>query len=504
MAKEPRRNSQPRGRKDGSREDNAPDRQMGAGMGRSAFGGDQSTKNDIIVRGDGMRFEFDGLAYFSYNQAPVRQDRIQAIWEARAFNLLGWDHVTADTTPSTSPYSRVPALERVSELWDDAYEQMVFLGEARDAYRHLPATLNDEKSFRDYVEIYMTALMILIDLISWQKLAVYDFAHRSVAQHANKISRGRVDGLLRNLTSHPMLPAFHALAVWMATPVTSGDEGIVYHPQFLARDSVLDYWGIALNNSRRQRNGVSINGPNTDSAWTDAVAMVEQLLMVLDRSSTGTSSNKITDVRSIQGLFRMLGIQPNLTTWRDLVPIREDMSGLDQLLYRGWIGGYDVITGGDKILGYPTETQFNGNIEMRGRGQPNPLVVAGMVNPVASSYARADEDVDGFTIGLQQFGGPASTSGTAGAHSGVYRKVSSYNQEEGWYTGGTLLASGSTSVLDAPFLQHQYIRRLTDNSDTGVDVRVNDMVDWQFFMPIENVGIHYLKFIGDALGVPYV
>ena len=499
-----RKNAQPRGRKDGTREDNAPNRMSGGGMGTSAFGGNQGTTTDVIVRGDGMRYEFDGLAYFSYNQAPVRQDRIQAIWETRSMNLLGWDHVGADTTPDSSPYSRVPALQRVEELWEDAYEQMVFLAEARDAYRHLPASLNDDKSLRDYVELYMTALIILIDLISWQKLAVYDFGHRAVSQYANKISRGRVDGLLRQLTSHPMLPAFHTLALWMATPVTAGPESIVYHPNFLARDNLLDYWGIALNNTRRARAGLTTNGPNTDSAWTDAIAMVEQILMVLDRSSTGTSSNKITDIRSIQGLFRMLGIQPHLTTWRDLLPIREDPTMLDQLLYRGTIAGYASISTGDKILGYPTETQFNGNIEMRGQGQPNPLIVAGMANPVATSYARADEESDQFSIGLQQYGGAPNISGSSSLHVGAWRKGKVYTQEDGWIGATTIIVGDSTLTLADPFLHHQYVKRLTDNIDTGVDVRVNDTVDWQFFMPLENVGIHYLKFIGDALGVPYV
>ena len=215
-----------RGKKDGTMTDSA-DRGSGPSGGRGAHSGVQQTRPPLLVRPSGTSVEVNGLRYFDYNAAPVRQDKAQIVQEAISVDLLGRRHT--NQLASSPQEVDIHALNRVDELWSAAYRQLVYMAESRDAYRHLPASLNEEHNFRYYIEMYMTAVSALTEWCAWNKLTQYDRGHREAGMASARISRGRINTLWQALTSYPMFPAFHQFAKYVVTPVTDVPSGAVLH-----------------------------------------------------------------------------------------------------------------------------------------------------------------------------------------------------------------------------------------------------------------------------------
>ena len=485
----PRPRNRP-GKKDGDMTDSAVPN-TGSSGGGGAYTGDLSTNTPVLVRPSGTSYEFSGMRYFDYNASPIREDKAQIIAESVVYSLVGHKPTKTDTAKSAS----FIGYKRASELWANAYAQLRYQAESVKSYRHLPNELTTPNRVHDMVMMYMRAVSLLTALTSAQKLAQFDRGHRSMGLAASKVSRGRVDSAWRSLTSIPMWKGFHDYAVHASTPVMGAADSAIYHRLFVA--DTLDYqWGQAF----AIKSTASPLNPSTDGTWTDTMNDIEKMVQALSGLATYTVTTDKADLQAIVSLMRMLDVPTNHTTWRDVVPLIVDLGLHDQRLFRGALVNKFTVTGGtDKNYSYPVIGGLNGMLEVRGRGSPKPTYVAGMEGTWAAGESYVDSaDADNFNYGCVLPGISGSTTVTENAMTRVFQV---YSYEDGWEVASVTKDGDGRAKF--PYAAHQYASIINSASATP-DVKMNDSVDFGFYMPEEDVAYHYLSWLSGTLGVPYV
>ena len=492
----PRPRNRP-GKKDGDMTDSAVPN-PGASGGTGAFTGDLSTNTPILVRPAGTSFEFSGMRYYDYNASPLREDKAQVLFEPIVFSLVGHKPTKTDTKKGESNIPFV-GYRRASELWANVYLQLRYQAESVKSYRHLPATITTPARVHDMVMIYMKAVSMLTFITCVQKLAQFDRGHRSIGIHASKVSRGRVDSAWRSLTSIPMWKGFHDFAVHASTPVMGMADSAVLH-RMCVTDHIDYTWGQSFNVLVGNATPI-ING---DAFWTNAIADVETIIQTLSGLATYTTASDKTDLQAIVSLMRMLDVPTNHTTWRDVQPLVVDVGLHDQRLFRGaFIGKYNSTLGTDRNYSYPLNGSLGGMLEVRGRGTPKPTYVAGMEVPwLAGESFVASADADEFIYGAVLPGTQgAAAATTTDTESMPFRAFRVYNYEDGWVAYSQITESSGRARF--PDGSHQYVSAI-NSLTSSPDVKVNDSVDFGFYMPQEDVAYHYLSWLSGTLGVPYV
>ena len=473
---------------------------MGMPSGAGAHQQNIATRPPLLVRPSGVSYEFGGARYFDYNAAPVRADRLQVMLEPVAIELYARTHTKAGGIA-------VPTLRsilRVRELWDNAYEQLVYRAESAGSYRHEPASLNvGSVNVKDYCQLYMRAVALLTEITCWQKLAQFDRGHRTVASmQTARVPRSRVNTGWETVTSFPMFKGLHDFAIYAATPVMASPSGIVYHrgfPKEHDSPNLGQTWHYLAMPS------ASPVAPVNVSYATNLMQDVELIVQVLNMLATGLTDENKANINSIQGLFRMSGLTMNPTRWEDINPLIMDEGLYDQRVQRGAYIGQFVRTGTDDQLCYPRVTGSSARtvnlVEQRGLGAPTQLIVSGMETPWGADYEVVPVASDNIIYGAIQY----NTQGQGATPSAqrFFRSAAVYDPDGGWRLINTVPASGDIDGIGEPWKRHQYVHR--GGTGGGFEAfRVNDPVDWSFFMPAEDIGLHYLAWLSQTLGIPYV
>ena len=503
------------------------DQAMGSrsGGGSVAYSPDISTRqSDMPTRGDGPTFTFGGVSYIGRELAPLRQNRIQTVYEHLQASLRGynWHGAAAPTaTQKSFLYDVSPAYRTIDSVWDNAYYLLRMRAVDLEGYRHLPSELYNPNTVERYVKTYLNARMMIGELTSWQKLRGYDLGHISVGKAASLISQGRVNNAWEGLSRFRMFPGIVAWGDMMAKPIRGHDRSITYHPGWAWAAHNYD-WGVPRVDAAQTASSVGnwsyqtwdrthIWDPSDSTTFQRLISTVETALSVLDRTAPQLSSDDKSDIENLEVLLRMLEVPVSPMRWNDWQPIRDDLMSLDTMLYRNaWIGADNVGGGGDRVLAYPWNTDLSGQVEIRGRGQPNPLLVAGMynqiatVNPVAStSRPVISPGADMFSIGMLSANQRDDTSAATGTtnETGYHRLQRTFSQSGGWTDLVTTFQADTVRQED-PVRHHQYSERGQIAAAGSIDISVNDEVDFNFNVPLEDVGYHFLPWLSESLGIP--
>ena len=485
-----------RGRKDGLAEDSSV--RSVARTGGGAHSPDISTQPPLIVRPDGPPVSYGGMQYNSYSAAPVRRHKLQVVSEPVGFHILGRHRTNASPSVETT----FASLLRVEEVWDEAYQQWIYAAESRDAYRHLPKELNNRKVFRYMITLYMQAVAMLNELTCWQKLTMFDRGHRAVGFEVARISIGRTNTAWESLTSFPMPIAFHQYAMYASMPVVGLPTDPVYHRLF-----PMPEWQYAFGTSGDfPYRTVGVDGA---SLWPDQAGYagnildtVNTVIKILSGLASTVSDNDQEDIYNVLQLFRMTGLKPNPTKWRDVNPLVMDQALLDQRMYRGlMVGEINVTSGTNKQVSYPIVEGSDAVtlVERRGMGTPTPLIFCGMESPWGANVGS--EDVNAEAPILYGSIGFATQNASNLSRRGSFRAARLFTPSDGFFSEHTQV-NNLSQVMD-PYLHHEYAKRLNTTS-VNINVRVSDAVDWEFYMPAEDIGLHYLAWTSQALGLPFV
>ena len=436
----------------------------------------------------------NGESYFPYSNTPLRKDQPQLLTEVWCMSLGG---VQTGFSEGTKPALILTnGLRTVSELANRWYEEQVYKGEITSQYKQLPATLHDNTMFGTYCSIYMEALWGMVALISMQKLIGYDDAHRKFGAEAIKISRGRLQAMLRSLTSLPMYPELHALAASFGVPIASGPIAPVYHrvprPGSLIGDAKLTTapaeWTAPPEATDFNVSGKLFSQIEDAIQWLNGAA-----------ATTLTDDDK-EDIRAIKTLLRMLQVPSNLMEWKDVPAIHEDPTTWDQYIYRGAMVGEKVITGQNAWIGYPTFTGVDLMIEQRGRGAAEEETLTGLGPTYACNFGYTNDvsDVRWLTYG---FLGPGVEATTDGQKNFLQRQIRVVQYDLGELISKTI--DTQSQIGGQPFTRHQWFSLLSRTSSAKVALPVMDDVDWSVFQSIESIGFQYLRWFSRAIGLPY-
>ena len=499
------RGKQPRGNKTGERTDGGNQKAANP-SNTGAFKPDISTRRpEILHRPPGASVEFGGVKYWGYNNAPIRQDRLQVLVEPRRFKLKGWIPVNQGTNIGR-PDTIMPAAVSIDRLWDNAYDLLRQLAEDRDGYRHLPDDLNESDRLLDYCSLWVTTYALLKFLTCAQKLSSFDQGHLGTT--AVRVSRGRTDEAWRALGSIPMFDGVVQLADYISTPIMGNPESPVYHPYIPF--CVDDYaWGQTLTQLK------AISGKrgdvfalNSSDLFTNVITTVEALLLVFNRTAPAMSADDKEDVQNIQSLFRMIGVPAHQFSWSEVSPLAVDPQRLDQVLYRNaWYGGAD-LTGTDQTEVFPARNSIRAFVEVRGLGAgPKAPDFMGWNGPMIALNGTERYDVtnQNTLIGLVAGGNTQSTNAPALGDDdiGFHRDITFFTPEDGWLSTPATSYTNTANEPASPLENHQYIRRSVGTA-AATEMRVNDSVDYGFFMQAADIGAHQLAWTSQMLGIPYV
>ena len=486
----------------------------GKGGGKGAHSRDISTTrgDKIWHRGEGKSVEFGGVKYFSYNQAPVRQDRLQALTEAKVLCLTGFIDTSrgVDLTAPDAVTSRIPAIRQTNLIWTQAYELLRELAQDRDKYRHLPGALNDDESVFWYVHTYLYARMLLNELTAWQWLTQGDHAHIQSGIAARKVSRGRVNGLWEDLSAINMFPGFVTLADALTKPITGYPEEVVYHPTFPIPHGLAEkLWGSGARAPYSTPTRAGTPSPTSDDKYANMARTIELLIGALRRvNSAGFNllPGIKEDFRNIASILAMMSVPANIMSWSSFGPgIVTDHDALDSLLRRGMWVGVDEVTGNDKWLIYPYFNQQSSMIEMRGAGQnPQDQMFTGLSQPLMALGDSGDHPSSDqlYLLGSVGYGcsdNDSSPNSTISKH----RHILGFTQEDGWTAQATSF-QGTAITQSSPLRQHQYSVRGQVSPGDALDVRVNDPVEHSAFVPAEDIGYHFLGWLSQVLKLPFM
>lgn len=493
---------------------------MGGG-GVTNYGGDLSTRQSAFPeRPDLPMVEFNGRSYLSYGDSSPRIKLPLAVIIPRTFDLAGWLSISGTNGAAAGgPETDVPGLQAAKTLWDEAYIQSVFLGEARDGYRHLPSSLKVSDHFKEYISQYMLVLAKLTTLIAIQKLASYDVVLRKIAL-AGMVgaTRSRLDNVLRTLTAIPMYSVFHNLALYLATPILGGSTTPVVLKTFPYQPVTFGKFGLTpvLNNQvvgakNSAADEMTVYGDLHSSIWWQKeYADILELMKPLLR--TGLTGDNLEDVLAIQGLFRMLNVQPNPMSYRDVTPAMVDPMLAEEVLHYGLYSGKQLVTGGtDKRVMGPDVAWNNGLIEIRTPGPPTLGTILGFNGPIAGSANQSDVDAaaGGYLLGVsgevQELGTSAPTETTwKNMYLGMVRRV--YSEDNTFKDVHSLIHKtvSHEDFRDQYPLPLHWWSDVATAAEASPTIRRGEPDDVAFFFPYQDYGWHYLKWLSEALQIPYL
>ena len=454
-------------------------------------------------------------------------DGFSVAWNQDATRTT-YESAISDATDAVPASEGPVALGRLRNLLDDAYQQFVYMGEDRDSYRHLPAVLNGPPNLKHYVSCYMAAVSMLTELTAWQKLAMFDYAHRSSQSSSRKISRAKLNGLWESITSWPMFPAVHARAIRKAIPVMAGPDSLMIHPQYIQPKSApaqatphmdrMPYttwndWVLSASTGYYTVNVLDDNSrtlfrePDTDDFFNEIIDFVDDVESVFLRRKTGMDNGIVEDIANIQALFRMLKLPQNLTRWEDIPAYAVDPGLHDQLYSRGLFGG-TLNFGTTTIVHeqsryYPYRDATRGYIEFRGIGSPTEDMFIGDVPYSAENNLNLPTHSPFYILGATSWPGKVVMENGASPDKSWYNMLphaTFYTQEDGWVS--TFSQLGEQDF----FRQHQYSKLVTAGAQYGhlLDIRVNDPVDYTVFVPVEDIAYNWLAKISQDLMIPFV
>ena len=481
--------------------------------------------------------EMDGRKYSGYGDASPRVDLPLVVVIPTTFNILGYRPTAwkADaTTPVSSPLDAIPGLARVETIADNLYEEVVYMGEARDGFKQLPATLSTPGFLIRYIQRYMLVVSKLVTLINLQQLATYDIVARRIGLVGSTLSRAKLKTALETITSLPMYPVFHNLAVLMGTPIIPGTPtGPIVVRTFPY--SPADQWDFEDNNAteglianlKHIVKGVAssddagklldVYGKLHDSSWwNDEYADILRLIQATQRvgiedKGTGRDYDVRSDMIALQSLMRILKVPVNYMTYTDVKPSVSNPLMVDTVLnYGAYVGQQDISGGNDKRIMGPDASWNNGMVEMRypgGIGLPHLLGFFG-----TTFTSGGQTDIDETSKGGWQLGivGEAADAGATAPGWQDYdnhcqlmlRRI--YREDAGVtdvWSKVDVDAKEQDEFKNYPLAQHWWRDVATANS-ADPDIHRDKSSDTVIFIPEEDFGWHFLKWFTTAIGVP--
>ena len=532
--KKKRNRRRPKGNAEATRTDVNP-KGGSDSAGTAAHDNSLSTRQATFpLRPSSPMLEMDGRSYSGYGDASPRIDLPLLIAMPSTFNILGWRGVARGTTadgPAGTPFADMPGLNRVATIARNLYEEVVFMGEARDGFKQLPATLHNDGVLIEYIQRYMLIVAKLVTLISVQQLTTYDIVSRRIGLVGSTVSRSKLRTALETITALPMYPVFHNLAVMMGTPIISGtptgpilvrtfpfhgpDQSIFGdvstsgdHPHV----GVLD----ALNHvSQKLKDNptdlLDVYAKLHDSEWWNReYADILTLIKAMERIDI--SSEYREDFLAIQALMRILKVPVNYMTYTDIsVGAAASPALTETILSYGAYVGKQTRTGTDVRVMGPDADWTNGLVEMRypgGVGLPHMLGMFGTV------FTRGGNiDVSETTTGGYQFGllgeiqtAVDDTDPTLHEYKSngcvMLRRV--YREDAGVSDVWSIVdedAKESDEFKNYPIAQHWW-RDLATAGNGDPTIYRDRATDRVYFIPVEDFGWHYLKWFTTAMGVP--
>ena len=492
-------------------------------------------QSGFLIRPNSPMLEMDGRKYSGYGDASPRVDLPLMVVMPTTFNILGWRGVAtkSDTDPTVpgGPLEDIPGLARVRTIAENLYEEVVYMGEARDGFKQLPATLTTEDFLIRYIQRYMLIVAKLTMLISLQQLATYDIVARRIGLVGSTVARNKFRTALEAITSLPMYPVFHNLAVMMGTPIIPGTptgpiliRTFPYSPadqwdfgddDLLTGPNALHHVVKGVGSSDTATTLLDNTAKLHDSSWwNDEYADVMNLIRATQRvglEDKSDTSKVRSDMIALQGLLRILKVPVNYMSYQDIRPAISNPILLETVLEHGaYVGQKDVSGGTDSRVMGPAADWNNGMVEMRypgGIGLPH---ILGMFGTVFTSPGGTD--IDERTKGGYQFGivGEAQDAGSTDPSWEKYKNHSQlmtrriYREDAGVTDVWSKVdedAKESDEFKNYPLAQHWW-RDVATAGTADPDIHRDDAADTVIFIPVEDFGWHYLKWFTTAIGVP--
>ena len=537
MEKKPRRNRtrKPKGTADGTRTSVNPS-DGGGSTGTAAHDNPVDTRQSgFLLRPNSPMLEMDGRKYSGYGDASPRVDLPLMVVIPTTFNIKGYRpsawKADADA-PVASPEEEIPGLARVSTIANNLYEEVVYMGEARDGFKQLPAQLHNEEFLIRYIQRYMLIVSKLVMMISLQQLATYDIVARRIGLVSSTLARAKLKTAIETITSLPMYPVFHNLAVLMGTPIIPGTPtGPIVVRTFPY--SPADQWDFGdddatsglipnlhnivkgVGSSDNATTLMDVYGKLHDSSWwsneyADILRLIQATQRVGIKGGTGTDMVR-DDMLALQGLLRILKVPVNYMTYGDVKPSVANPTLVDTVLnYGAYVGQQDRTGKNDLRIMGPDASWNNGMVEMRypgGIGLPHILGFFGTVFTKGGYH-----DIDELTDGGWQFGivGEATDAGSTPPKWQEFKNHCQlmlrriYREDAGVTDVWSKVdedAQESDEFKNYPLAQHWW-RDVATAGSADPEIHRDKSSDSVIFIPEEDFGWHYLKWFTTAIGVP--
>jgi hypothetical protein len=305
-----------------------------------------------------------------------------------------------------------------------------------------------------------------------------------------------------------MFPGFVGLIDRISKPILGTASEVVYHPAFPVPHGLVAALGVSVLRfpySIPNRAGLTL--PDVAARYTNMATTVENLVLSLQRLATGMSSDLKSDFRNIESIMDMLGIpQPTPVKWSSYQPTIQSQVILDVLTRRGMWVGADDVTGTDKYLMFPWLDDMSGMVEVRGYGDAPPDdVFIGGLGPLSVLSDKADTDISStlYLLGICGYGVSAHATVASGSEVSKHRAIAGFSQEDGWAQVSSSYALNS-NIQRSPLRNHQYSYAGQLSSTATVDMRVNDTVGYSGYVPVEDVGYHFLAWLSQTMNLPFL
>ena len=479
--------------------------------------------------------EMDGRKYSGYGDASPRVDLPMVVVIPTTFNILGYRPTAwkaGDDKPVSTPLDDIPGLARVETIANNLYEEVVYMGEARDGFKQLPATLTTDGFLIRYIQRYMLIVSKLVCLINLQQLATYDIVTRRIGLVGSTLARAKLKTALETITSLPMYPVFHNLAVMMGTPIIPGTptgptvvRTFPYSPadQWDFEDNDADEGLIpnlkhvvkGVGSSDDATSLLDVYGKLHDSSWwndeySDILRLIQATQRVGIKNKSDTDAVR-SDMIALQGLLRILKVPVNYMTYTDVKPSVANPIMVDTVLnYGAYVGQQDISGGTDQRIMGPDASWNNGMVEMRypgGIGLPHLLGFFGTVFSHGGYH-----DIDETSTGGWQFGivGEAADAGATAPKWQDYSNHSQlmlrriYREDAGVtdvWSKVDVDAKEQDEFKNYPLAQHWW-RDVATAGSADPDIHRDKSSDTVIFIPEEDFGWHFLKWFTTAIGVP--
>ena len=524
---ERRRKRKPKGTADGTRTSESPGPKNS--VGTAAHDNPVDTRQRaFLVRPSSPLLEMDGRKYSGYGDASPRVDLPLMVVAPTTFNIRGWRGITSKAGNVVGgPYDAIPGLQRVATIAENLYEEVVYMGEARDGFKQLPPTLKTSGFMIDYIQRYMLVVAKLVSLISLQQLATYDIVSRRIGLVGSAVSRTKLKTALEIITSLPMYPAFHNLAVLMGTPIVPGTPtGPILvrtfpfsFPNFstfgddadtVGLPSVLHHVIKGVGDSDTATTLLDRTAKLHDSSWwNDEYSDIMNLIKATQRVDIDGDHRE--DMLAMQGLLRILNVPTNYMSYPDVVPAIASPLLLDTHLNYGLYAGHqDVSSGTDQRVLGPDANWTGGMVEMRYPGAvgiPHMLGMFGSVFGTGGYHDIDEESTGGYQFGIMGEGADAgSTDPTATDWKNqcqlMVRRI--YREDTGVsdvWSKVSKDAKEQDEFKNYPLAQHWW-RDVATAGSADPDIHRDNAEDAVVFVPVEDFGYHFLRWFTSSLGVP--